>query len=84
MTFLSRAFPTVDGIPQFDDKRTLGPFGSGVGERKFLQVAFDSMIVRHGSIDVYLAEVVGVTATMKEALVKRLVIGDETGATGSA
>jgi protein-tyrosine phosphatase len=43
-------------------------------EPQFLQAAFDSVIAQHGSIDVYLADVLGVTAQVREALVERLVI----------
>jgi protein-tyrosine phosphatase len=67
-------------------------FGSGLSDEAvhvvasveplFLQTAFDSIIARHGSIDAYLAEVLGVSASVKEALVERLVIHDETEPTG--
>jgi protein-tyrosine phosphatase len=42
-------------------------------EPRFLQAAFDSAIARYGSIDTYLAEVLGVTAQVREALIERLV-----------
>jgi protein-tyrosine phosphatase len=41
---------------------------------QFLQAAFDSVIERHGSIDVYLADVLSVTAPVREALLARLIV----------
>jgi protein tyrosine/serine phosphatase len=43
-------------------------------EPQFLQAAFDSVIAQYGSIDVYLADVLGVTAQVQEALIERLVV----------
>ena len=42
-------------------------------EPRFLQAAFDSATARYGSIDAYLADVLGVTAQVREALIERLV-----------
>jgi protein tyrosine/serine phosphatase len=53
-------------------------------EPEFLQKAFDSIIARHGSIDEYLEKVLGVTASMKESLVERLVTRNETKPTETA
>ncbi len=41
---------------------------------QFLQTAFDAATGRYGTLDVYLAEVLGVTAQVREALVERLVV----------
>jgi protein-tyrosine phosphatase len=43
-------------------------------EPRFLQAAFDSATARYGSIDAYLAGVLGVTAQVREALIERLVV----------
>jgi protein tyrosine/serine phosphatase len=42
-------------------------------EPVFLQTAFDAMTTRHGSVDAYLREVLGVTPQMLAALNERLV-----------
>jgi protein tyrosine/serine phosphatase len=41
---------------------------------QFLQTAFDSVTERYGTVDVYLAEVLGVTPQVRDALVERLVV----------
>jgi protein-tyrosine phosphatase len=41
---------------------------------QFLQAAFDSVTNRFGTVDFYLAEALGVTATVRDALVERLVV----------
>ena len=41
---------------------------------QFLQTAFDAVTGRYGTVDVYLAEVLGVTPQVREALLERLVV----------